>query len=156
MHQFGGQSKIFTIYQVLFQESLNIKNGNIEGGPAQNEITKYGIWKKIIQIMKVCLVYAQRLKVYVINLLKPISPGILFGVSEPNFVHSHLYIYRQLKSKRRRLQLQNSRDDGCSKFSHKLDEIINKSKIKGVVSAADFFRGSPKINRGTQNALVYF
>ena len=56
---------------------------------------------------------------------------IHFGVSEPNsFLHSHLYIYRQLKSKRTSLYLQNSRDEVRSKFGRKLDESVPNLKIK--------------------------
>ena len=58
---------------------------------------------------------------------------INFGVSEPiSFLHSHLYIYKKLKSKRTSLYLKISRDEGHSKFGCKLDEHIRNSKIKNL------------------------
>ena len=63
--------------------------------------------------------------------ITPPSWKIHFGLAEPNFLHSHLYIYRQLKSKRTSLYLQNSRDEVRPKFGQNLTNAlkIRKSKI---------------------------
>ena len=76
---------------------------------------------------------------------------IHFKVSGPNsFLHSYLYIYLKLKSKRTSLWLQNSRDERRSKSGHDLDEHGENSKIKNL--RRWFWQGSPKINRCNQNA----
>ena len=84
------------------------------------------------------------------QLINPISHGIFFswlprGVGIPpdgkstseclqkkSFLNSHLYIFWQLKSKRRSLYLHNSRDEVRSKFGRKLDKPVENSKIKNL------------------------
>ena len=81
-------------------------------------------------------------------------------VSEANsFLHSHWYIYKELRSKRICSQLQNSGFGGRSKFGREVDLRVEISKIVKIYkekSTAEFFGGPPKINRGTQSALVFF
>ena len=76
------------------------------------------------------------------------SRKIQFGVSEPNYsLHSHLYIYRQLKSQRTSLYLQNSRVEVRSKFGRELDERLNILMCGS--SGRLFSKGRQKINGGT-------
>ena len=81
-------------------------------------------------------------------------------VSEANsFLHSHWYIYKELRSKRICSQLQNSGFGGRSKFGREVDLRVEISKIVKIYkekSTAEFFGGPPKINCGTQSPLVFF
>ena len=110
--------------------------------------------------------------------LNPIPHGIFFSrlprggvshtppwkinleVSEPNsFLHSQWYICKELRSKRIFSQLQNSGFGGRSKFGRNVDLRVENPKIAKIYkgkSTVNFFGGPPKINRGTQSALVFF